>query len=111
MQDSTSCWRRLHAKPLSSALDTEYQGRRRYTRRKQRLVLRSSREGTKTFIGLVTVSRKLQHQDCSAGYDKSRSVLSGRESAGQPRPMPCCRSEEHTSELQSRVDISYAVFC
>src|ERR1044071_10290483 len=22
-----------------------------------------------------------------------------------------CRSEEHTSELQSRVDISYAVFC
>src|ERR1044071_7132535 len=24
---------------------------------------------------------------------------------------PCPRSEEHTSELQSRVDISYAVFC
>src|ERR1044071_6317084 len=23
----------------------------------------------------------------------------------------CVRSEEHTSELQSRVDISYAVFC
>src|ERR1044071_10359132 len=23
----------------------------------------------------------------------------------------CSRSEEHTSELQSRVDISYAVFC
>src|ERR1044071_9819730 len=23
----------------------------------------------------------------------------------------CARSEEHTSELQSRVDISYAVFC
>src|ERR1044071_6582518 len=28
------------------------------------------------------------------------------------RCRPCqCRSEEHTSELQSRVDISYAVFC
>src|ERR1044071_10511903 len=27
------------------------------------------------------------------------------------RPYGCTRSEEHTSELQSRVDISYAVFC
>src|ERR1044071_10088006 len=26
-------------------------------------------------------------------------------------PSPPARSEEHTSELQSRVDISYAVFC
>src|ERR1044071_10064563 len=26
-------------------------------------------------------------------------------------PLPEYRSEEHTSELQSRVDISYAVFC
>src|ERR1044071_6367899 len=26
-------------------------------------------------------------------------------------PMMLSRSEEHTSELQSRVDISYAVFC
>src|ERR1044071_8185044 len=26
-------------------------------------------------------------------------------------PNKRCRSEEHTSELQSRVDISYAVFC
>src|SRR3546814_6418537 len=24
---------------------------------------------------------------------------------------PCCRSEEHTSELQSLMRISYAVFC
>src|SRR6188768_4544165 len=29
-----------------------------------------------------------------------------------PSPAPCCgRSEEHTSELQSPIDISYAVFC
>src|ERR1044071_10432759 len=27
------------------------------------------------------------------------------------RPIGAMRSEEHTSELQSRVDISYAVFC
>src|SRR3546814_6309250 len=33
----------------------------------------------------------------------------------QPRPisalLPACRSEEHTSELQSLMRISYAVFC
>src|SRR5213075_3484635 len=28
-----------------------------------------------------------------------------------PRPPPSSRSEEHTSELQSRLVISYAVFC
>src|SRR3546814_3201915 len=28
-----------------------------------------------------------------------------------PRPWPCERSEEHTSELQSLMRISYAVFC
>src|ERR1043166_9789730 len=28
-----------------------------------------------------------------------------------PVPGWCCRSEEHTSELQSRFGISYAVFC
>src|ERR1044071_10388123 len=28
-----------------------------------------------------------------------------------PDPVVQVRSEEHTSELQSRVDISYAVFC
>src|ERR1044071_10276244 len=35
-----------------------------------------------------------------------------RSGAGPRRPCPATRrSEEHTSELQSRVDISYAVFC
>src|ERR1044071_10105763 len=29
----------------------------------------------------------------------------------RPAAVPPGRSEEHTSELQSRVDISYAVFC
>src|SRR6188768_4357608 len=31
--------------------------------------------------------------------------------AGPARPATACRSEEHTSELQSPIDISYAVFC
>src|ERR1044071_10274872 len=40
---------------------------------------------------------------------KSRS---GRKSCRRPRRgRRIARSEEHTSELQSRVDISYAVFC
>src|SRR3546814_8893067 len=30
---------------------------------------------------------------------------------GTPRPIWCSRSEEHTSELQSLMRISYAVFC
>src|ERR1044071_6430618 len=35
----------------------------------------------------------------------------GMTSAGARRSPVSHRSEEHTSELQSRVDISYAVFC
>src|SRR3546814_10326397 len=44
-------------------------------------------------------------------------ALSGRdprahpEADRQPQPGPCLRSEEHTSELQSLMRISYAVFC
>src|SRR3546814_8098013 len=38
--------------------------------------------------------------------------LAEREQTGQPRPgCPVFRSEEHTSELQSLMRISYAVFC
>src|SRR3546814_4192415 len=51
-----------------------------------------------------------------------RRAAGGRRSASQHRPMlgympwhvrfrNCCRSEEHTSELQSLMRISYAVFC
>src|ERR1044071_10490864 len=41
------------------------------------------------------------------------SRLSGARFPQRLRHRGCCptRSEEHTSELQSRVDISYAVFC
>src|SRR3546814_1576849 len=36
---------------------------------------------------------------------------SGRKQGGEPRRRRVCRSEEHTSELQSLMRISYAVFC
>src|SRR3546814_9503243 len=39
----------------------------------------------------------------------SRRSINGRPFSTQPMPIP--RSEEHTSELQSLMRISYAVFC
>src|SRR3546814_3155864 len=41
----------------------------------------------------------------------ARHQSRGRGSAGQKRGGPDGRSEEHTSELQSLMRISYAVFC
>src|SRR3546814_7361067 len=42
-------------------------------------------------------------------------IAQGKASRPDPRPTrrgdPICRSEEHTSELQSLMRISYAVFC
>src|SRR3546814_4316767 len=43
---------------------------------------------------------------CTARRTHGVAELSARQSAGPP-----CRSEEHTSELQSLMRISYAVFC
>ena len=40
-----------------------------------------------------------------------RGRTSGKECVADHRRCTWTRSEEHTSELQSRVDISYAVFC
>src|SRR3546814_6081731 len=39
------------------------------------------------------------------------SCLSGRSLPTRPQSAPTIRSEEHTSELQSLMRISYAVFC
>src|SRR3546814_4178311 len=44
----------------------------------------------------------------AASFRSSRSRI-GRPEPWQPPPL--CRSEEHTSELQSLMRISYAVFC
>src|SRR3546814_4640658 len=40
-----------------------------------------------------------------------RLVLTGRVNLTAPKITPIARSEEHTSELQSLMRISYAVFC
>src|SRR3546814_4144022 len=42
------------------------------------------------------------------GHDHLRAAADGE---GQPVPLETRRSEEHTSELQSLMRISYAVFC
>src|SRR3546814_1356581 len=55
--------------------------------------------------------------DCRARdrRDSSRpsasSRVRSRRAAGGPRDRPPLRSEEHTSELQSLMRISYSVFC
>src|SRR3546814_1544891 len=41
----------------------------------------------------------------------SRDAKPRSRSAGRGQPKANCRSEEHTSELQSLMRISYAVFC
>src|SRR3546814_4712976 len=40
-----------------------------------------------------------------------RPHAGGRAAGARGRGLPCSRSEEHTSELQSLMRISYAVFC
>src|ERR1044071_418198 len=54
----------------------------------------------------ATLFRSL-HQSISIGSSSKYSASGGANSDEDPMEI---RSEEHTSELQSRVDISYAVF-
>src|SRR3546814_6668848 len=78
------------------------------------------------FIALATTCRAIAGGTYSSFITKSRIILkrcqtpglSGlfRETTGQFRKVrtatwPVVRSEEHTSELQSLMRISYAVFC
>src|SRR3546814_3965419 len=51
-----------------------------------------------------------RHSRRADNADRGRAC---RKSGGQPASIPGCsdRSEEHTSELQSLMRISYAVFC
>src|SRR3546814_1583799 len=46
-----------------------------------------------------------------AGYRDSRHPSQGHRSHARPATGRAARSEEHTSELQSLMRISYAVFC
>src|SRR3546814_1759522 len=57
--------------------------------------------------------KRLAKRGDERGEGKRRADLFGRDHPGrrQVRHQPASRSEEHTSELQSLMRISYAVFC
>src|SRR3546814_7617265 len=65
-------------------------------------------DGSFDFIELNPRYWQSLHLDPLAGIDFPRLQMAWFE--GQPLPPPP-RSEEHTSELQSLMRISYAVFC
>src|SRR3546814_10727741 len=82
---------------------------------------------TDTLFPYTTLFRSQEQQTMTTAYDellgatvstRTASVLTGmvRSTAARRRavaaaPPPPIRSEEHTSELQSLMRISYAVFC
>src|SRR3546814_4214215 len=57
-------------------------------------------------VGVLPARRLLADQGAVSAHH-----LAGRQDHGHPWPRPHRRSEEHTSELQSLMRISYAVFC
>src|SRR3546814_10577195 len=67
----------------------------------------------------VIVEVRWQPSYCAAPMPRSCFLASRKSRASSPAPkgrpflrcLPSCRSEEHTSELQSLMRISYAVFC
>src|SRR3546814_3142209 len=62
---------------------------------------------TDTLFPYTTLFRSVGH----AGWSRSGASGLGREPRGPRRLRGQPRSEEHTSELQSLMRISYAVFC
>src|SRR3546814_10897296 len=87
---------------------------------------RGCRRGVLLLLDLQDVRRALvaREQICAVvGGDKALERLhpreqpdeivlpSKREHGDEPRGRHLCRSEEHTSELQSLMRTSYAVFC
>src|SRR3546814_4932388 len=72
---------------------------------------------TDTLFPYTTLFRSRGCRPAPSPFRESTSRCSGtsagsrgRPGAG-PCPRPACRSEEHTSELQSLMRISYVVFC
>src|SRR3546814_3492159 len=61
--------------------------------------------GRKPFLSLSIIICRMQAADLIDGIEE----YEGAKAALVPRP--AARSEEHTSELQSLMRISYAVFC
>src|SRR5213075_3369876 len=68
---------------------------------------RSTQQGT--LFPYTTLFRSSWNR--RAGCPRRSSGRASWSTAGAPRSAGCARSEEHTSELQSRLVISYAVFC
>ena len=68
----------------------------------------SQRAGTTLFMTLLAAFKLLLHR-----YSAQADIGVGVPVANRHHPEvePLIRSEEHTSELQSPVPISYAVFC
>src|SRR3546814_8787951 len=69
---------------------------------------------TDTLFPYTTLFRSASDRCEPASVAKSSAIYpGGRPSDGkrQAEPVSTCRSEEHTSELQSLMRISYAVFC
>src|SRR3546814_961365 len=68
--------------------------------------------------GVAFSPRKLpgryQYAACTSAEPAPRAFAfrkANQAPTARPMPMKICRSEEHTSELQSLMRISYAVFC
>src|SRR3546814_10277579 len=55
---------------------------------------------------MATAAKLQSHRDRAPSNPRVERLLLGRPSSAPPK-----RSEEHTSELQSLMRISYAVFC
>src|SRR3546814_8161449 len=54
---------------------------------------------------------RLQHRELNFGGERGRNAVGIDEMRVEPLGLQKDRSEEHTSELQSLMRISYAVFC
>src|SRR3546814_2509045 len=59
----------------------------------------------------IDVERRPQHQRRQQRVERDVQAQRARQCAGNPEAAVQDRSEEHTSELQSLMRISYAVFC
>src|SRR3546814_1835683 len=65
---------------------------------------------TDTLFPYTTLFRsRLSHS--AGGQRRTERLLPARDDAGPGHQLRAVRSEEHTSELQSLMRISYAVFC
>src|SRR3546814_9819025 len=66
---------------------------------------------TDTLFPYTTLFRSPRNPCSASARSRPSSSPRSRASASTPSPRRTLRSEEHTSELQSLMRISYAVFC